>query len=68
MAQRITKAMWKLWHIYLRKLFDYLSGIGYGYQTLDSRPWYHLCCNGDAGGWRTKFCDCLENHWRYVDD
>jgi hypothetical protein len=27
-----------------------------------------LCCNGNAGGWRTTFCDSLEDYytgWRY---
>jgi len=30
----------------------------------DSRPWWHLCCNGDSGGWRTAVCDYLEHKWR----
>lgn len=30
------------------------------------RPWWHLCCNGDAGGWRTALCDYLEQKWRYT--
>ena len=37
----------------------------------DSRPWWHLCCNGDAGGWRTDVCDWLEgypNGWRGLED
>lgn len=33
----------------------------------ESRPWYHLCCNGDNGGWRTKVCDYLEHKWRAYD-
>jgi hypothetical protein len=32
-----------------------------------SRPWWHLCCNGDNGGWRTRVCDYLER-WRYLED
>jgi hypothetical protein len=31
---------------------------------LTSRPWWHVCCNGDAGGWRTHVCDWLEHKWR----
>lgn len=31
---------------------------------LDNRPWWHMCCNGDTGGWRTHFCNWLENKWR----
>lgn len=31
---------------------------------MESRPWWHLCCNGDAGGWRTRLCDYLEHKWR----
>jgi len=37
----------------------------------NSRPWWHLCCNGDAGGWRTRVCDWLEgypNGWRGLED
>jgi len=30
----------------------------------DSRPWWHICCNGNAGGWRTAVCDYLEHKWR----
>ena len=33
----------------------------------NSRPWWHLCCNGNAGGWRTKLCDYLEGSWRSTD-
>ena len=29
-----------------------------------ARPWWHLCCNGDPGGWRTTVCDFLEHKWR----
>jgi len=35
---------------------------------LDTRPPYHMCCNGNAGGWRTKLCDYLEEGWRYAED
>jgi hypothetical protein len=31
-----------------------------------ARPWWHMCCNGDAGGWRTQVCDYLEHKWRYT--
>ena len=31
------------------------------------RPCWHLCCNGDAGGWRTKLCDALEGRWRRME-
>lgn len=34
---------------------------------LDNRPCWHLCCNGDSGGWRTDLCIWLENKWRETD-
>jgi len=41
---------------------------GHAKYMLTSRPWWHLCCNGDAGGWRTDVCDYLEHKWRYAGD
>lgn len=32
-----------------------------------SRPWWHICCNGDAGGWRTNLCDYLEGTFRAME-
>jgi hypothetical protein len=34
---------------------------------ITSRPWWHICCNGDSGGWRTDVCDWLEGNWRSTD-
>ena len=59
----IKESLWYTWHVRLRNVFG-----DYSYD--DSRPWWHLCCNGNAGGWRTKFCDSLEDYntgWRYHD-
>ena len=49
---------WIKWHITLRRWYG-----NEGYYT-KSRPWYHLCCNGDAGGWRTNLCNYLEDKIR----
>ena len=38
---------------------------------INSRPWWHLCCNGDAGGWRTDVCNWLEGYrygWRGLEE
>lgn len=32
------------------------------------RYWQPLRCNGDCGGWRTKFCDWLENKARSYEE
>jgi len=57
---RLKSKLWYLWHCTLCKFFG-------GY-TEENRPFYHICCNGNAGGWRTNLCDSLENYstgWRY---
>lgn len=33
----------------------------------ENRPWWHLCCNGNEGGWRTRLCTWLECKWRDTD-
>ena len=57
----VKRKLWHVWHVDLR--------ISYGYSGSEgNRPWYHLCCNGNAGGWRTSLCDMLEDEstgWRY---
>lgn len=55
---RLYYKIWILWHSRLRRVFDRHQD--HTYHGL-SRPWWHLCCNGNAGGWRTDFC-------RYFDD
>lgn len=70
--------LWTWWHCDLRRFFDtfdarlrgkdpndWMYGIRYAPMN---RPWWHLCCNGDAGGWRTKICDILEHRWRDIED
>jgi len=57
---RLKRKLWYLWHCTLCKFFG-------GY-TEENRPFHHMCCNGNAGGWRTDLCDSLENYstgWRY---
>jgi hypothetical protein len=49
--------LWWLWHCSLRNVF------GRECWTSDKpRPQWHLCCNGNAGGWRTRVCDWLEDY------
>ena len=49
--------LWYLWHCKLRALY---KGNCHSFEA--DRPFYHMCCNGNAGGWRTKLCDSLENY------
>ena len=53
--RRLKERLWWLWHSEMRSLYGL-----HGYY--DGRPWYHLCCNGNAGGWRTRICDSLEGY------
>ena len=55
---RLPHFLWTVWHVKLRECFGHYRGVWNG------RPWWHLCCNGNAGGWRTKVCDFLEFTWR----
>ena len=70
----IMHRLWVLWHIRLRNSFnwadarlrgkvpaDWMYGVRYAPAC---RPAWHMCCNGDAGGWRTKLCSWLEDGWR----
>lgn len=54
----LCKTAWELWHCRLPRAFDPYARrhreAGY------SHPFWHMCCNGNAGGWRTKFCNHLE--------
>ena len=62
-SKRIVEYIWCWWHMYMRKFFDSLSKESY-WVTERCRPWWHLCCNGNEGGWRTHFCDHMEEYWR----
>lgn len=70
---RIYYTLWAYWHMWLRRRFDNLhrnTHFNVSQTALfvcDSRPWYHLCCNGDAGGWRTDVCNYLEYKWRKLE-
>ena len=69
--EKLCYLAWYYWHIAWRRYFD-----GWGWlhpdvawrrgndYALNGRPWHHLCCNGDKGGWRTDVCDWLETRWR----
>jgi len=77
MRERIYRWLWLCWHSRLRRVFDSLTPTEYGYlgelrlpyakYVLEGRPWWHMCCNGDAGGWRTSVCDHLEHTWRRLE-
>ncbi len=63
---RIKHRLWYTWHCTLRSYFDrtFYNTNYYG----ENHAWWMLCCNGNAGGWRTDFCDSLEDYytgWRY---
>ena len=62
----IKLKLWTAWHCDLRRVWD---SIDY-HQEMD-RPFYHLCCNGNAGGWRTTLCNSLEDYstgYRYHEE
>lgn len=60
----VCQWLWVRWHIKLRNWFDGKQHLPY---LCKSRPWHHMCCNGDNGGWRTRVCDRLERGWRYTN-
>lgn len=74
MRYKIFHWLWECWHIRLRTYFDSFTPTEYGAlgelripyakYVLNSRPWWHLACNGDNGGWRTNLCNWLERKWR----
>ena len=67
MKYRIYNWLWTLWHMRAREYFDsFTPPSPYAKYITTSRPWWHLCCNGDCGGWRTAVCDHLEHGWRYT--
>lgn len=51
--------IWTTWHSDLRRFFDKMSGRTY---FSEPRPWWHLCCNGNSGGWRTTFCNYFDDY------
>ena len=64
MLYRFKHRLWVWWH-------SDLPFRVYGLERHYYRPWWHLCCNGNCGGWRTNFCDWLEgypNGWRGLED
>lgn len=61
----VYKHLWVVWHSDLRGFFDRISDRRYGAYVDESRPRWHMCCNGNKGGWRTALCDWLETKWRY---
>ena len=63
---KIKHKLWYTWHCRLRSYFDrkFYDTNYYG----EDHAWWMPCCNGNAGGWRTTFCDSLEDYytgWRY---
>lgn len=64
--------LWWVWHCGLRRWFDNLYPMNgeetrYGRWFWRGRPWWHTCCNGDAGGWRTSVCSAMEDRWRRME-
>lgn len=57
----VFQRLWRVWHIHMRRFYGWGPNQKY---MIRNRPWWHLCCNGDTGGWRTHFCDWLEWKWR----
>ena len=59
---RFKHRLWVWWHCDLpHRVFK---------RTSVDVPWWHLCCVGNCGGWRTSFCDWLEgypNGWRGLE-
>lgn len=53
--------LWHIWHIDIRRWW------GWPHEYIEGRPWYQLCCNGNAGGWRTAVCDYMEIKWRNIE-
>lgn len=49
------------------RIYGWAHDIDHKYTERD-RPFYHLCCNGNNGGWRTNLCDWLEGKWRALED
>lgn len=55
------------WNAIGRLLIQHTKAALYrGYWRL--RWWSQLRCNGNHGGWRTRFCDWLENNARNAED
>jgi hypothetical protein len=64
----IFNYLWTIWHMRSRRYFDsFTPNTGYAKFICESRPWWHMCCNGDCGGWRTHLCNYLERSWRYTN-
>ena len=59
---RIKRRLWLWWHGRLPFVFSERM-----YHYPESRPKWHICCNGDAGGWRLTVCDWLEYRWRDLE-
>ena len=56
---------WIWWHISMRNYKPFMNKDRTFYCR--NRPWWHMCCNGDNGGWRTAFCRYLEDNWRAIE-
>jgi len=66
LVYHVKSFMWSWWHMELPNKFGNRM-----HWLMNSRPWWHMCCNGDRGGWRTDFCDWLEgypNGWRALEE
>ena len=61
----IYYTLWTWWHSKIRHWYDVRFNDGYYFGG--NRPFWHVCCNGDAGGWRTDICNYLEHKWRDIE-
>lgn len=77
MMYHILSKLWWWWHCSFRDFFgdreveDINSLLHYLHRpscywssayVTHTRPWWHMCCNGNSGGWRTRVCDWLEDN------
>lgn len=57
MMYKLKYNLWYIWHCKFRNWYDDRAGC-----HISNHHWSHMCCNGNAGGWRTDLCDWLENY------
>ncbi len=56
MMYHTLSKLWWWWHCSFRDFF------GDREYVMHTRPWWHMCCNGNSGGWRTRVCNWLEDY------
>ena len=61
MRKEVTPAHTNPWGKFVKRF------VRYSYWHAN-RPAWHMCCNGNDGGWRTQLCDAMEWRWRELED